>query len=98
MAELLTLNAPDQASPGTPDYRVVYLGLTFDGPDGAFIHITLEGSTGLRRTFVYEGAVARTMMVALNKADLSAKSLQRRILERLIADGKLAGAVNGQPE
>ena len=37
-------------------------------------------------------------MKALNKADLSVKSLHRRVLERLIADSFLPGLVSGSPE
>jgi hypothetical protein len=95
MAERIDLSAPDQATPGTPDYRVVLLTLAFEGPEGAYICIGLQGSTGQRRSFTYEGDTARAMIVALNKADLSVKSLQRRILERLVADGKLAGVISG---
>jgi hypothetical protein len=98
MAEQLNLVTPDQATPGTPDYRVVLLTLAFEGPEGSYIVIGLQGSTGTRRTFTYEGATARALILALNTVNLSVKSLQRRVLERLIADGKLAGAISGTPD
>jgi hypothetical protein len=56
------------------------------------------GGPGFREDFLYTGAAAMTLMVALNKLDLSVKSLHRRVLERLIADGKLAGSVVGIPD
>ncbi len=40
----------------------------------------------------------RNAMVALNTANLSIKSPQRRILERLVADGKLTGSIAGTPD
>jgi hypothetical protein len=98
MGERIDLAAPDQATPGTPDYRVVLLTLAYEGENGAYICVGLQGSTGVRRTFTYDGQVARDLVVALNKANLSTKSLQRRVLERLVADGKLAGAIAGLPD
>jgi hypothetical protein len=46
----------------------------------------------------YEGAEACTMLRALNKANLTTNSLHKRILDRLIADKVLVGAVAGVPE
>lgn len=45
------------------------------------------------------GTTIATLLAALNTANLSTKSLQRRILERLVADGYLpAGTVTGTPD
>jgi len=45
------------------------------------------------------GLTTATLLAALNTANLSTKSLQKRVLERLIADGKLPpGAVSGTPD
>jgi hypothetical protein len=71
--------------------------LTLDWP-GAAISIQLRGQNGEPFSFSYSGSVATTLMRALNKADLSVKSLQRRILERLVADGALAGTISGTPD
>ena len=38
------------------------------------------------------------LLTGLNKADLSAKSLERRIYERLIADGVITGTIAGVPK
>ena len=62
------------------------------------IDIYLLANNGERQHFDYEGQVATDLMVALNKADLSTKSLHRRVIEKLVADGLLSGAISGMPE
>lgn len=77
-------------------YRVERLYL--DWP-GQLINISLLCvETGEVKIFTYTGEVARTLMIALNKANLSTSSLQKRILEKLVADGKLGGTVTGTPD
>lgn len=61
----------------------------------AHIQIILLGPTGERYEINYNGAVATSLMVTLNKANLSVKSLHKRILEYLITDGKIAGTITG---
>jgi hypothetical protein len=96
MSETLTLTTAEITPQiSTTDYRVVRLWL---GWDEQLIVIQLRGTNGERREFRYEGQTAIDLMVALNKANLTIKSLQRRLLERLVADGFLAGAVTGAPE
>lgn len=106
MAETIILaTAEVTPSISTTDYRVVFLSLDWDR---STIVIRLRGTNGESRSFTYGGdrlsatdeqrAEALALMVALNKANLSTKSLQRRILERLIADGKLRGSVSGTPD
>lgn len=79
----------------TTDYRVSSLLLD---TERARIVILLRGTNGERKQCEYEGADATTLMTALNKTNLATKSLHRRILERLVADGKIDGAVNGSPD
>ena len=55
----------------------------------------LSPATGEAQTFSYTDAKATQMMAALNKANLSTRSLKQRIFDRLIADGFLAGTVTG---
>jgi hypothetical protein len=62
---------------------------------GASVIVGLVGQNGEKKHVEYSGDLATIMMVALNKANLSTKSLQRRILERLMADGHLAGTISG---
>ena len=62
---------------------------------GAHIGITLEGTEGERREIHYNGETATSLMTILNKANLSVKSLHKRILEYLVTDGKITGTVTG---
>lgn len=94
--ESLTLATPEvipQITNGS--YRVGRIDLDWDQ---ATITIVLVGANGERRSFDYTGATATTLMVGLNKANLSIQSLQARVLARLVADGKLAGVVSGTPD
>jgi hypothetical protein len=95
MAETLVLTTAEIVSRTTTDYRVVGLLLA---REQALILVHVRGTNGERKEFRYDGTVAINLMIALNKADLSVKSLERRILERLSADGKLVGAVTGSPD
>lgn len=79
----------------TSDYRVIYLALDWENK---LIVIRLRGTNGEHKSVMYEEAIATTLMTALNKADLSVKSLHKRILERIIADGFLAGTITGVPD
>ncbi len=79
----------------TTFYRVMQLTLNWEL---RFISIVLRGENGERLGFSYEGDVAETLMIALNKMDLSVQSMHKRILNRLIADGKIGGTVTGSPD
>lgn len=96
MSEALTLTTAEVIPEvRTTDYHVVRLWL---GWEEQLILIGLRGTNGERKEFRYEGQTATGLMTALNKANLSVKSLQRRILEKLSADGKLEGTVTGTPD
>jgi len=63
------------------------------------VFIWVRNPTGHTECFSYKDNMAVAMMRALNTANLSTKSLHRRILERLVEDGKLpAGTVTGSPD
>jgi hypothetical protein len=95
MAESLSLTVP-VVPPTVSTYRVTSLTLNFGGQK---ISMELTGTNGeILIPPPIVGSTAVTLMVALNKANLSVKSLQRRILERLVADGVLAGTINGSPD
>lgn len=94
MPEQLDLTDP-VVFPSTTRYEVIYVCLD---KRRAHIAIRVEDEAGRARDFVYSGAEATTLMRQLNKADLSVKSLERRILERLVADGLLAGTISGAPD
>ena len=93
--EHLTLTDAE-TRPSTPDYRIDLLTLDWAG---ARIRVELRCvTTEKRRAFDYTGATATNLMRALNTADLTTNSLHKRVLNRLIADGKLAGSVTGSPD
>jgi len=65
----------------------------------ATIKVVVADVNDFRRFCTYDGTVATTFMVQLNKINLTTTSLQRRILERLVTDGKLPpGTVTGTPD
>jgi len=94
MAEKLNLTTP-KTYPTTSDWRVDCL--TLDWGNG-IITIRLKGTNGEVLTHIYDGSVAPALMIALNKANLTTNSLHKRILDRLVADGVLAGTVTGTPD
>jgi hypothetical protein len=77
----------------TTEYRVSCLTLDVDA---SRIIIRVKGTNNERKEFVYNEAGA--LLNTLNTANLTTKSLQRRILENLVADGKLLGAMDGTPD
>jgi hypothetical protein len=68
--------------------------------DGRHLSVRYDanGSSGSGGVTTVEAGVGRALITALNKANLSTTSLERRILQRLIADGHLAGSVTGTPQ
>lgn len=102
--ERVTLATPITPTVTITDYQVRSLFLEFG--DRATVEddnivIVLEATSGspsdplhLQR-FVYTGQTANNLITGLNKANLSTRSLNQRILDRLVADGFVAGAVTG---
>lgn len=91
MAEQLTLTIPIVATRTTLSLQTLVL----DFPN-AVIRAGLTGSDGNDVTVEWTGAAATTLMIALNKANLSTTSLQKRVLQQAVTDGKLtAGTVTG---
>jgi len=56
------------------------------------------GSRSSLGTTTTEADAGRTLLIQLNKANLSTISLEKRILNRLFADKHLAGSVTGTPQ
>lgn len=94
MAERLDLTVPE-TTPAITTYAVTYLCLDWSN---ARITVEFTGTNGEKKAHSWEGATATTLMVALNKANLTANSLQRRVLAKVTADGVLAGTVSGTPD
>lgn len=94
MAEIITLSSPI-VPPTLTTYRVGMLTLDWDA---ASITIRLQGTNGEVTTQGYSGATATTLMNQLNVANLSATSLHKRVIQRLVSDGKIAGTISGSPD
>ena len=95
MAEQLNLAAPAQAAPGTVTWKPFLLHLEWEQET---IKVAFRGDNGEYTSVGYVGAAAATLLAALNTADLSVKSLHRRIMERVLADGKFDGTISGTPD
>lgn len=92
--EIITLTTP-VTTPSITTWRVSSLLLDWDA---ALIAISLRGSGGERLNHAYTGANATSQMTALNKANLSTNSLHKRVIQKLIDDGMLAGTISGSPD
>ena len=95
MAEQLDLGAPAQSAPGTVTWKPILLHLNWEQ---AAIKAGFRGDNGEYTSVGWDGADATTLMIALNKANLSTKSLHKRIMEKAVADGKLNGTISGVPD
>ena len=84
--------------PAATEYQIVGITLRWAANDRCSISVTLNPNAGESISHSYSGAPACVMLRALNKADLSTVSLQRRILNQLITDKVIAGTVEGSPE
>lgn len=92
MAEALTLTTPQSVT----DYTIDMLKLSWSE---ASIVVLLHDTQGDKFKCTYTGQAATDLMIALNKANLSTNSLQKRILNQLVTDGKLPpGTVTGIPD
>ena len=95
MSEQLDLSSPEQASPGTVTWRLIELNFNWEQ---ATIIASFRGDNDEYTSINWGGVDATALMIALNKADLSVKSLHRRVIERAIADGKMVGTISGTPD
>jgi len=91
--ERINLATPNPLPVQVTGYTVSALHLTWE-PTPQIV-VVLRATDGTTLDAVYEGAIATSLMVALNKANLSTRSLVQRIFDRLILDGKIVGTVAG---
>lgn len=104
--ERITLTTPI-TRPSVPEYRLRALTL-YVGDAGTTVDDRvdvdldpIQATSGSpddvlpTRRESYGGATANTIILQINKANLTTRSLQQRIFDRLIADGRLAGTVTG---
>lgn len=98
MPETLTYTTPQAVAPAANTVRVIGFEMIIE--PNPFIRIMLMDDHNRPFDVYYredEGALA--LILALNKANLSVKSLQKRIMERLLTDQKLAaGSIGGAPD
>lgn len=92
--------APEQV---TTKYRLTSLTLSLDavlpGASGpGVVAVALVSNLGAPLHHQYIGQPAVDMIKWLNTANFTTKSLHKRILERLTADGVLSGTVVGAPD
>jgi hypothetical protein len=90
--ERATLTTPRVAT--TSVYRLSTLTLDWDAAAIVVRLTSLTVPTDIL-TCEYHGATATTMMIALNKANLTSRSLSQRIFDRIIADGCISATVTG---
>lgn len=105
MAERLDIAVP---IPATTCWRVkdinLSLGISATGgnftvdPAQAIVEVVLVGDNGKRLEHRFTGQAAHNDIIALNKVNLSTKSLQKRILEKLVADGLIDGTISGSAD
>lgn len=86
----------------TNKYHVVAVSMDME----AMAHATEKGQILIRlrdnydapSNYQYTGSQAITLIKTLNTANLTTKSMHKRILEKLSADGLLVGTVSGTPD
>lgn len=103
--EKVTLTSPVYVDAGASEFRVAALDLNRRGSEIRAIFGEVQPGTatfvsnGKTLLCLYSDAQADTLLIALNKANLSIKSLERRVTEQCQSDGKLgAGTISGVPQ
>ena len=102
MEELALTDPVTVPATTTAKYRVVSLTLSLEylldpAVPGAVL-ITLRDNNDVVSNYEYGGQTAQDMIRFLNTANLTTKSMHKRILERLSSDGLLPGTVVGTPD
>lgn len=106
MAEQLNLTQAITTTLWRVQALTLFRGLSSDvggvvsSPAESRITVHLVGDNGARKSHTWFGTAADNDIIALNKANLSGAggSLEKRILNRLVADGVIAGTVAGSPD
>lgn len=92
--ESLTLTTPIVLGSIT-DYHIVRLDMNRE--EQRFLMVA-RANTGKVVERLEVGQVALDLMIALNKANLMTKSLERRALEYMQSKGDFAGTITGSPD
>lgn len=98
MAERIILSAPIVTQHTLDVWRLAEVLLRRE-PSPTIV-IRLVGPNGEQQAISYDGSTAQTMLVALNKANLSTRSLTARIFDRLVSDYPqlFTGTVDATPD
>jgi hypothetical protein len=98
VAETFELTTPI-VQPARTTYHVARVDLQWDAQ---VVYVEVRSNDGKRIEKTYTGADAVTLMRGLNTANLTTLSLNKRVLNRLVADGVFvlegAGTVTGTPD
>ena len=95
MAEQHDLTIPIPSTGGTSFWKFQHLVLHYDG-DESYVKVGLVGENGEGVSVGYEGIDASALIRQINTLNFSSTSLQKRLMERLATDGKIAsGDVTG---
>ncbi len=96
MAETLTLTVPIQPPAAT---TLIVTKLFLDAEIG-IINARLKTNIGTYETYLEQDPDTKAAVLALNTANLTIKSLQRRLIERMQTKNpaKWGGAISGTPD
>ena len=96
--EQLVLTTPTTATTTQYAVRGLVLSRNPTAIDESFVRVTVEDNFGVKSAHEYSGAEAAALLTQLNTMNFSTVSLQKRLLQKLVADGKLPpGTVTGTP-
>ena len=104
MEELVLTDPVVEPEKVTSKFRVVSLLMNHDtvgstpGSEPGLMVITLRDNFDKFYTHQYTGQQAIDYIKFINTANFTTKSMHKRILERLSADGVLPGTVTGAPD
>lgn len=90
----------------TAKYRVIALLMNMEYPNDViipgiepgYININLKNEHNEPSSYEYRGKQAIDMIKFLNTANMTTKSMHKRVLEQLSKDGLLPGTVQGTPD
>jgi hypothetical protein len=100
--EELVLTDPVTETKTTDKFRVISILLDLEmqsmpGEPGTVAIVCRDNNDAIY-SHRYTGTTAINMIKQLNTANLTIKSLHKRVLEKLSADGILPGTVTGEPD
>lgn len=103
--DLTSAIAADRKGGGTTYWKPVGVNLQLGVTDAgvidstrSYIVVNLLGQNSERLVCKQSGQAAHDNIVALNKANLTSNSLQKRALDLFVTLGQVAGTVSGTPD